>query len=100
MNKDSTVNGIGNSKVIRAKIDAKIAKSKTKNQSKNKNWVKPFLAKSQAFTQSSRSGFLIFEARLAFTKLRKAFIKVLIFHCFDLDYYIYIEINASGYAIV
>ena len=47
-------------------------------------------------------GFLEFftlTARLAFTKLKQAFVKILIFHHFDLKYHIWIKINILGYAI-
>ena len=40
-----------------------------------------------------------FKARLAFTKLRQVFVKTLIFYHFDLEYYIQIETNVSGYSI-
>lgn len=45
------------------------------------------------------AGFLTFKARLAFVKLRSAFIKVLILHYFDLKYHIRIKTNVLGYAI-
>ena len=43
--------------------------------------------------------FLILRTRLAFTKLRQAFVKALIFYHFDPKYYIWFETNASGYDI-
>ena len=43
VDKNSIINGVGKNKVNRAKIDAKTAKSKSKNV------VKPSLAKSQSF---------------------------------------------------
>ena len=43
--------------------------------------------------------YLTPEVRLAFTQLRKAFTKALIFQHFDLKCHIRIETNASGYAI-
>ena len=45
------------------------------------------------------SDFLTFKARLAFTKLRQAFVKALIFYYFDPEYYIWIKTNALNYAI-
>ena len=57
------------------------------------------MARFKTLAQSSRSGFLTFEARQAFTKLRQAFIEAPILHDFDLDCYIRIETNISGYAI-
>ena len=44
-------------------------------------------------------GYLTPEARLAFTKLRKAFIEALIFRHFDPECPVHIETNVSGYAI-
>ena len=47
-------------------------------------------------------GFLDFftsGAKLAFTRLKQAFVKALIFYHFDLEYYIRIELDTSGYAI-
>ena len=51
-NENTIVDKVGNSKVNRAKVGIKTVKSKSKNL------VKPFLAKSQPFTQSSRSDFV------------------------------------------
>ena len=56
VNKDSTVNRVGNSKINRAKIDAKMAKSKNQYKSKGENLVKFFLT--QALAQGSKLGFL------------------------------------------
>ena len=43
--------------------------------------------------------FLIPEVRLAFIKLRQAFVKSLIIYYFDLKYCIQIETDVSGYVI-
>ena len=43
--------------------------------------------------------YLTLKARLAFIKLRKAFTKAPIFQHFDLECHIWIETDASGYAI-
>lgn len=43
--------------------------------------------------------FLIFGAKASFTKLRQVFIKVLILNHFDLERYIQIQTDASGYMI-
>ena len=43
--------------------------------------------------------FLTPRAKLTFTKLRQAFLKALIFYHFNPECYIWIEIDASGYAI-
>ena len=60
--------------------------------------------KVQKVQKSSKSkktelGFLTSGARKAFTKLRQAFIKALIFHHFDPERHIRVEIDALGYAI-
>ena len=47
----------------------------------------------------SKSDFFTPVAKLAFTKLRQAFIKAPIFHHFDPEHHIRIEMNVSGYAI-
>lgn len=56
-------------------------------------------SKSKSTKSSSRSGFLTFEAKIAFAQLRQAFIKVLILQHFDPERHIWIETNASRYAI-
>ena len=45
------------------------------------------------------TGYLTPKVRLAFTKFKKAFTKALILQHFDLECYIRIETDASGYAI-
>ena len=60
--------------------------SKSKNLSKSKKTVRS-------------SDFLIPRAKLAFTKLRKAFFKVLILYHFNPECHIQIETDVSGYAI-
>ena len=60
--------------------------SKSKNSSKSKKIVR-------------YSDFFTLRAKLAFTKLRQVFFKAPILHHFDLERYIRIETNASGYAI-
>lgn len=42
---DTTVNEVGNSKVVGAKVGGKMAKSKNKYRSKGRNLMKSFLAK-------------------------------------------------------
>ena len=93
VNEKSTVDRVSDNKVDRAKIGTKIAKFKSYDKSKGKNLI-------QALAQSSRSGFLTFRARKAFTKLRQDFIKVPIFPHFDLNCHIQIETNVSDYALV
>lgn len=63
--KNTTADGVGNNKVDRAKVDAKMAKFKSQDKNKSKN-----SAKSKALIQSFGLGFLSFKARQAFTKLR------------------------------
>lgn len=54
-----------------------------------------FLAKFKLFVKSSfKSNFFIFEAKLILAKLKQTFIKTSIFYFFDLEYQIYIKINA------
>ena len=50
-------------------------------------------------SKKTESGFLTSGARKAFTKLRQAFIKAPILHHFDPERHIWVETNASGYAI-
>ena len=45
------------------------------------------------------AGYLTLKPRLAFTQLKKTFIKALILQHFDLEYYNQIKTDASGYAI-
>lgn len=59
-----------------------------------------FLTKSKLLAKlSSRLSFFLLKARLAFIKLRQVFIKIPIFHHFDLKYYIYIKIDIFDYII-
>lgn len=44
-------------------------------------------------------GYFIPKARLAFTKLKQIFTKASILYYFEANYYIYIKIDISGYAI-
>ena len=57
--------------------------------------------KVQKLSKSKKTelGFLPSGARKAFTKLKQAFIKALILHYFDLERHIWVEMDASGYAI-
>ena len=50
-------------------------------------------------SKKTESGFLIFGARKAFTELRQTFIKAPILHHFDPKHHIWVETDASGYAI-
>lgn len=56
---------------------------------KSKNTVQLFLAKSKVYIESSlESEFFIPKARLAFTKLRQAFINTSIYHYIEPECYI------------
>ena len=66
--------------------------TKVQKSSKSKN-----LFKSKKTVRSS--DFLAPGAKEAFTKLRQAFLKAPILHHFDPERYIWIEMDASGYAI-
>ena len=55
------------------------------------------LSKSKKMVRSS--GFFIFGARLAFTKLRQVFLKAPILHHFDPERHNWIEMDILGYAI-
>ena len=58
------------------------------------------LSKSKNLSKSIvRSDFLTLETKLAFTKLRQAFIKAPIFYHFDPECHIRIETDTSGYTI-
>ena len=63
---------------------------KSKNLCKSKNLFK---------SKKTESGFLTSGARIAFTKLRQAFIKTLILHHFAPEYHIRVETDISSYAI-
>ena len=77
INEDSIINKTGSNEVVKAKFGAKTAKTKSKNS-----------AQFQLTAQSSRAGFFIPKAKLAFNKLRQAFTQAPILHHFDLDCYI------------
>ena len=55
--------------------------------------------KSPSKNSNRATVYLTPEARLAFTKLRKAFTKTPIFRHFDLKCHIWIKTNVSGYTI-
>ena len=72
-------------------IEDNAVEKKCRKTSKSKN---PF-----KFKKMVESDFLTSKARLAFTKLRQAFIKAPILYQFDSKHHIRVETNASGYAI-
>ena len=68
-------------------VEKKVHKSsKSKNLSESKKTIRSL-------------DFFIFGAKLAFTKLRQAFLKAPILHHFDPERYIWIGTDVSGYAI-
>ena len=80
-------NGVDDGEVEDDEVGEKVRKrSKSKNSSKSKKTVRS-------------SDFLTPGAKLAFTKLRQAFLKAPIFHHFDPERHIRIETDGSGYAI-
>ena len=73
------------------KVEVDEVGKKARNSSKSKN-----LSKSK---KTVGSDFLTPGAKLAFTKLRQAFLKTPILHHFNPKYHIQIETDISGYAI-
>ncbi len=74
--------------------------AKSLKTAKSKKWIRA--EKVEAFRAKNlgqSKTFFISKAKKNFTKLRQAFIKALIHNYFDLEYYIRIEIDESGYAI-
>ena len=79
-------NEVDGSEVKDNEVGEKVQKlSKSKNLSK--------------FKKTVRSDFFISGVKLAFIKLKQAFVKALISYYFDLKYHIRIETDALGYAI-
>ena len=66
---------------------------------KSKNEKSKILTRSSDIGAMGESMFLTLDARKTFNHLRQAFIKAPILRHFDLECYIRIETNASGYAI-
>ena len=76
----------------KGKNQAKTTKSKILVKSKNHDFPK-------SRPEEAGTGFLTPEARLAFTRLRQAFVEAPILHHFDPESHIRIETDASSYAI-
>ena len=74
------------------KNQVKITKSQILVKSKNNDFPK-------SRTEEARTGFFTPKARLVFTQLRQAFVKVPIFYHFNPESHIQTEIDASSYAI-
>ena len=88
--------GRGGSEMDDVEVDSNKVKvdevgKKARKTSKSKN-----LSKSQ---KTVRLDFLTSGAKLAFTKLRQAFLKAPILHHFDPERHIWIETDVSGYTI-
>ena len=92
--------------------DNSVEHAKKSGKSKGQNLAKFQKSKSEKSKKRSKSGnspnfdameagssFLTPEARAAFNCLRRTFTEALILWYFDLEYYIWIKIDASGYAI-
>ena len=84
---------------------SKLGKSKSEKMFKSRNLAKSKkkLSKSRNLTNfdATKAGlkFLTSNAKTTFNRLWLAFIKALILHHFNLEYYIWIEIDTSSYAI-
>ena len=78
--------GIDNVEVGSGEVEIDEVGKKVQNLSKSKKTIRS-------------SDFLTPGAKLIFTKLRQAFIKTPILHYYDLERYIQIETDVSGYAI-
>ena len=90
-------NKIDNNEVSDCEVDDEVGK-KGQETFKFKNLFKSRkLSKSKETVRSS--DFLTPKTKLAFTKLRQMFFKVLILHHFDLECQIRIETDISGYTI-
>ena len=86
--KNSTIDGVGDNV-------SKVRGTKSKNII-----MSDFLIKLKSLVeQSFKLGFLTFKANLLFAKLKQVFIEILILYHFDLECHIYVQINASRYAI-
>ena len=82
-------NGMNNVEVDGNKIGDNEVRKRGRKTSKN-------LSKSK---KTIGSDFFIPKARLAFTKLKQAFVKALILYHFDLECHIQVETDVLGYAI-
>ena len=92
LNRNETDNNGVNSNEVDDEIGKKSQKtSKSKNLSKSKILVK--------FKKTLGLDFLTLRAKLAFIKLKQAFLKVLILHQFNLERHIRIKTDISSYAI-
>ena len=83
--------GMDNVKVDDGEVEVDEVGKKGQKTSKSKNWSKS--------KKTIRLDFLTPGARLAFTKLRQAFVKASILYHFNPKYHIQIKTNVLGYAI-
>ena len=84
---------LGGSEIYGGMID--ISKVRNNKVAKKEDYQK--MSKPKKLVRSS--DFFTSRARLAFTKLRQVFVKVLILNHYDPEYYIWIEIDTLGYTI-
>ena len=92
---NSVVDVVGGGEITnptKGKNLAKTTKSKILVKSKNHDFPK-------SRPEEAGTGFLTPEARLAFTRLRQAFVEAPILHHFDPESHIRIETDVLGYAI-
>ena len=87
---------IDGSEVKGGEFDNEIGK-KSQKTFKSKNLFKS--KKLSKFKKTLGLDFLTPETRLAFTKLRQAFVKAPIFYHFDLEHHIRVKTDVLGYAI-
>ena len=82
-------NKAGHDNKVDNKVDDEVGK-KGQNLSKSENLSK---------SKKTELGFFISRAQMTFTKLKQAFIKAPTLHHFNLERHIWVETDASGFAI-
>ena len=104
-NLKETKGGVGSNSVVGNMISGGEATNSTKGKNLVKTTKSKILVKSKNHDfpkprpEEAGTGFFTPKARLAFTQLRQAFVKALIFHHFNPESHIWIGTDASGYAI-
>ena len=97
--------GVGGNSMVSNVIGSGEATNPTKRKNPVKTTKSKILVKSKNYDfpkfrlEKARTGFFTSEARLAFIQLRQVFVKAPIFHYFNPESYIWIETDASDYAI-
>ena len=97
--------GLGSNSIVdNGEVINQINSIKRKNQAKTTKSKILIKSKNHDFSLNSKNmeakpDFLIPKARLAFTKLKQAFVEAPILYHFDPKYHIRILINVSGYVI-